>query len=194
MSEAGRHTASRRPRGLLIALAILVVAVVAALLGVTGTYALWNGKASTGATTVTSGTATITVGALSSMNTSILAPGTGVTGTFTVKNTGTIPLSTRVATSATSVAYAASATNAVVLGELTLHVTFVATASACTTGLTGSTGRLSTFDTGAAFSTLAVGATGIACVEMDLDSDAPQSVSGAVTNFTLTVTGTQGAA
>lgn len=187
----GRHRAARRHRWILPVALALVVAVATALLGVGGTYALWNGTASTAATTVKSATATITVGTLSTMNTTVLGPGTGVTGTFAVKNTGSIPLSMRVATTSTKVASATNASSAAVLGELTLRLTNVSSAAACTAGLSGASGRLAAFDTGSGSFTLQPGASTVGCVELVLDADAPQSVSGAVTDFTLTVTGTQ---
>lgn len=187
----GRHRAVRRHRWIPPVALALVVAVATALLGVGGTYALWNGTASTAATTVKSATATITVGTLSTMNTTVLGPGTGVTGTFAVKNTGSIPLSMRVATTSTKVASATNASSAAVLGELTLHLTNVSSAAACTAGLSGASGRLAAFDTGSSSFTLQPGASSVGCVELVLDADAPQSVAGAVTDFTLTVTGTQ---
>lgn len=187
----GRHRAVRHHRWIGPVALALVVAVATALLGVGGTYALWNGTASTAATTVKSATATITVGTLSTMNTTVLGPGTGVTGTFAVKNTGSIPLSMRVATTSTKVASAANASSAAVLGELTLRLTNVSSAAACTAGLSGASGRLAAFDTGSSSFTLQPGASSVGCVELVLDADAPQSVSGAVTDFTLTVTGTQ---
>lgn len=190
-SGRARHRAPQRRRWIWLTVATLVVAVVVALVGVGGTYALWNGSAATAASTVKSGTAGISVSGLSAMNTPVLAPGTGVTGTFTVKNTGSVPLTVRVSTTATRVASATSASDATVLGEQTLRLTSVSSASACRTGLAGTSGRLAAFDTGAGYLTLPVGATGVSCVEVDLDTDAPQSVAGAVTNFTLTVTGTQ---
>lgn len=187
----GRHRAPRRHRWILPVALALVVAVVTALIGVGGTYALWNGTASTTATTVRSATATITVSTLSTMNSTVLGPGTGVTGTFTAKNTGSVPLSMRVATTATKVSSATNASSSAVLGELTLRLTTVSSASACAAGLSGGSGRLAAFDTGSGSFTLQPGASTVGCVEMTLDSDAPQSVSGAVTDFTLTVTGTQ---
>lgn len=187
----GRHRAVRRHGWIPPVALALVVAVATALLGVGGTYALWNGTASTAATTVKSATATITVGTLSTMNTTVLGPGTGVTGTFAVKNTGSIPLSMRVVTTSTKVASATNASSAAVLGELTLRLTNVSSAAACTAGLSGASGRLAAFDTGSSSFTLQPGASSVGCVELVLDADAPQSVSGAVTDFTLTVTGTQ---
>ncbi|QQD75507.1 hypothetical protein I8920_11800 [Curtobacterium sp. YC1] len=181
----GRHRATRRHRWVWPVALGLVVAVGTALLGTGGTYALWNGTASTAATSVRSATATITVGTLSSMNTTVLGPGTSTRGTFTVRNTGSIPLSMRVATtSATSSSTAA-------LGELTLRLATVSSAADCAAGLAGASGRLATFDTGSSSFTLPAGASGVGCVEVVLDADAPQSVAGATTDFTLTVTGTQ---
>ncbi|MBA8991072.1 hypothetical protein FHW23_002337 [Curtobacterium pusillum] len=187
----GRHRARRRHRWIWPTVIALVVAVVTAMLGTGGTYALWNGTASTSASTVRSATATITTGTLSAMNTAVLGPGSGTTGTFAVRNTGSIPLTMRVATTSTTVADATNSTPAAVLGELTLRLAVVGSTGDCRTGLSGASGRLASFDTGSGSFTLAAGATAVGCVEMDLDADAPQAVSGAVADFTLTVTGTQ---
>ncbi|MCS6551974.1 CalY family protein [Curtobacterium flaccumfaciens] len=181
----GRHRAARRYRWVWPVAIALVVAVGTALLGAGGTYALWNGTASTAATTVRSATATITVGSTTAMNTAVLGPGTSTTGTFTVRNTGSIPLSMRVTTTASKSSVAAAT------GELTLHLAMVSSAAKCVPGLTGTSGRLATFDTGSGSFTLPAGGSGIACLEMALDADAPQAVAGATTDFTLTVTGTQ---
>ncbi|WXF90508.1 TasA family protein [Curtobacterium flaccumfaciens pv. flaccumfaciens] len=181
----GRHRAARRYRWVWPVAIALVVAVGTALLGAGGTYALWNGTASTGATTVRSATATITVGSTTAMNTAVLGPGTSTTGTFTVRNTGSIPLSMRVTTTASKSSVAAAT------GELTLHLAMVSSAAKCVPGLTGTSGRLATFDTGSGSFTLPAGGSGMACLEMTLDADAPQTVAGATTDFTLTVTGTQ---
>lgn len=196
MPRSGRHAAPRPRRarirllvGAVVAAAVVVV-IVAASLGGGGTLALWNGGASTNTATVRSGTATITVGTMTAMNTAVLGPGSGTLGTFTVKNTGTIPLTMRVQTTATSVAYSATSDDAV-LAELTLHLSLVASAADCRPGLGGSSSRLATFDTGSGYYTMPAGGSGTGCVEIDLDADAPQSIAGAVTNFTLTVTGTQ---
>lgn len=186
-----RHRAPRRPRWIWPTVTALVVAVVTALLGTGGTYALWNGTASTTASTVRSGTATIATGPLSAMNTAVLGPGTGTTGTFTVRNTGSVPLSMRVATTATKVSYATNATTTAVLDELTLRLSVVGAPADCRAGLAGASGRLAAFDTGSSSFTLAAGASAVGCVETVLDADAPQTVAGAVTDFTLTVTGTQ---
>lgn len=183
----GRHRAARRYRWVWPVAIALVVAVGTALLGAGGTYALWNGTASTASTTVRSATATVTVGSTTAMNTAVLGPGTSTTGTFTVRNTGSIPLPMRVTTTASKSSVAAAT------GELTLHLAMVSSAAKCVPGLTGTSGRVATFDTGSGSGsfTLPAGVSGTACLEMVLDADAPQAVAGATTDFTLTVTGTQ---
>ncbi|MBT1680722.1 M73 family metallopeptidase [Curtobacterium aurantiacum] len=181
----GRHRAARRHRWVWPVALALVVAVGTALLGTGGTYTLWNGTASTSGTAVHSATATITVGSTTAMNTAVLGPGTSTTGTFTVRNTGSIPLSMRVATTSAKSSVAAAT------GELTLHLAMVSSTAKCVPGLTGTSGRLAAFDTGTGSFTLPAGTSGIGCLEMALDADAPQSVAGATTDLTLTVTGTQ---
>jgi hypothetical protein len=185
-----RHRAAPRRRWVWPTALALVVAVVTALLGSGATYALWNGTASTTASTVKSGSATITVSPLTAMNTSRLAPGASTTGTFSVTNTGSTALGMRVMTTATKVSYA-NTTDAAVLGEVTLKLSLVSSAAACRPGVGGYSARVATFDTGSGYLTLPTGGGGVGCVEMTLDSDAPQAVSGAVVDFTLTVTGTQ---
>jgi hypothetical protein len=175
-----------------VALGVVLVAVVTASVVATGgTYALWNAAAGTSnAVTITSGSATIRVSVLSALRSPALAPGSSTTGTFTVRNTGTVPLSMRVATTATKVSYV-SVPDSTVLGTQTLHLNSVQSAAACRPGTGGASGPLATFDTGSGYFTLPVGVTATACVEIVVARDAPQSISGAVTDFTLTVTGTQ---
>lgn len=186
----GRHRAPRRHRWVWTTAAALTAGVLVALLGSGGTYALWNASASTQGATIRSGTAALSVSALSTTRTPALGPGTSTTGTFTVRNSGTVPLSIRVVTSSTEVTWG-DATDADVLSSQTLHLSSVGSASSCRPGLGGARGPLASFDTGSGYYTLPVGATGTACIEVALSADAPQSVSGAVTDFTLTVSGTQ---
>lgn len=189
-TTTGRHRAAPRRRWVLPTALALAVAVITALFGSGSTYALWNGTASTTASTVRSGTATITVSPLTAMNTARLAPGTSTTGTFSVKNTGSTALGMRVMTTAEKVSYA-DTTDAAVLGEVTLKLSLVGSAADCRPGIGGYSARVASFDTGSGYLTLPSGGGGVGCVEMMLDSDAPQAVSGAVVDFTLTVTGTQ---
>jgi hypothetical protein len=189
-TTTGRHRAAPRRRWIWPTALALAVAVVTALLGSGATYALWNGTASTTASTVKSGTATITVSPLTAMNSVPLAPGASTTGTFSVKNTGSTALGMRVMTTAATVAYAKT-TDAAVLGEVTLKLSLVGSAADCPPGIGGYSARVASFDTGSGYLTLPTGGGGVGCVEMMLDADAPQAVSGAVVDFTLTVTGTQ---
>lgn len=198
MPPRGRHSAGRgRPSGVTRRSVLLVVPVVLAVLlgglvGTGGTNALWTDAATAGGgSVVRSGTASVFVSPLTAMNTAVLGPGASSTGTFTVRNDGTVPLSMRVAVTATKVSYADTSTPTAVLGELTMHLSAVGSAAGCRAGLGGATSRLADFDTGAGYYTLPRNVTATACVEVVLDQDAPQSVSGAVTDFTLTVTGTQ---
>jgi predicted ribosomally synthesized peptide with SipW-like signal peptide len=187
----GRHRAPRRLRWVWALGVALVTAVAAAVVSSGSTYALWNSSAETEGVTVRSGTATLAVTAIAVGAPAPLAPGTSTTGTFTVRNSGTVPLSVRLALTGTKVAYVPSVPAAAVLDELTVRLSSVARASDCRPGLSGYSARPAAFDTGSGYSTLPVGDTGTACVEVVLDADAPQTVAGAVTDFTLTVTGTQ---
>jgi predicted ribosomally synthesized peptide with SipW-like signal peptide len=168
----------------------VAVAVLATVAGTGGTYALWNAAAETDGATIRSGTASVIVSPMTSTRAPVLAPGASTTGTFTARNTGSVPLSMRVTTTSTKVSYV-DVPDSTVLGVQTLRLSAVRDAAACRPGNGGASGALATFDTGTGYFTLPVGVTATACVEIVLASDAPQSVSGAVTDFTLTVTGTQ---
>ncbi|MGN7191250.1 MULTISPECIES: hypothetical protein [unclassified Curtobacterium] len=169
---------------------VLVAGVAAALAGTGGTYALLTDSAGTAGATVRSGTATLTVSQLSATGATVLGPGSSTVGSFAVRNTGTVPLAIRVATTASRVS-SAGTTAAVVLGAQRVTLAPVTSSRACRAGLRGTSGALGTFDTGSGLLTVSPGASSTACVEVALAGDAPQSVTGAVTDFTLTVTGTQ---
>lgn len=163
-----------------------------ALAGGSGTYAFWTtGTTTANGATIRSGSAVVAVSQVSAMRTAALGPGTGTTGTFVVTNTGTVPLDMRATTTSTAVTSAAGASSDAVLGELTLRLSAVGTSDDCRTGLGGASARLARFDTGTGYFVLPAGSRATACVEVDLDTDAPQTTAGAVTDFTLTVTGTQ---
>lgn len=186
----GRHRAPRRLRWAWPVGLGLVFAVATAVVGSGSTYALWNGTASTQASTVRSGTATLVVSPLTAMYATPLAPGRSTTGSFSVRNSGTVPLGIRMQTTTLHVAYA-SVPDSAVLDELTLRLAPVGRAADCRAGLGGYAARPAAFDTGSGYYTLPVGASATGCFEMVLDADAPQTVSGAVTDFTVTITGTQ---
>lgn len=188
-TAGGRHRASRRHRWVLPLALALVVAVGTALLGSAGTYALWNQAASTAPLTVRSGTATLSVSQLV-MSSAPLAPGTGSTGTVTITNTGSVPLTTRVTTTSARVSGTSTA-SAAVLAEVTLRWSVVSSAAACRAGLTATSGRAASFDSGVDRTAVPVGGQRLGCVEVVLDADAPQGVAGAGVDVALTVTGTQ---
>lgn len=193
---AARHVAPRNPTRLRARIALipilLAVVLAIALVAGHGTLALWNAQAkASGGGTVRSGTATVVVGNLPAMYQTAVGPGSSTVGAFTVQNTGSVPLAIRVATSSTKVSYVASTPDSTVLGALTMHLASVSSAPACTAGLSGASGPISTFDTGSGYYTLPAGQKATACLEVSLSSTAPQSVSGAVVDFTVTVTGVQ---
>lgn len=193
---AGRHAAPRRPRARIALIPILLACVVAcavvlALVSSGGTFALWNGQAVGNGGSIRSGTATVVVGNLPAMYQTALGPGSSTVGAFTVQNTGSVPLAIRVATTSTTVAYASPTPDATVLGALTMHLASVSSAPACTAGLSGASGPIASFDTGSGYYTLPAGVKATACLEVSLASTAPQSVSGAVVDFVVTVSGVQ---
>lgn len=170
----------------------MALVVIAALLGARGTLALWRADAAVGAGTIKSGTASLVVSILPPMYATAVGPGGSTIGTFTVQNNGSVPLDIRVSTTSTHVAYAGSTPDATVLGSLTMHLSSVTKASDCKAGLPGASGSIATFDTGAGYYRMPVTTTkAIACLEVSLAADAPQSVSGAVVDFVVTVSGKQ---
>lgn len=191
----GRHARPLRSRLRRRALAVAAVAalvLLTGLLGTRGTLALWNADAaSIGGGTVRSGTASLYVGVMPALRLTALGPGTSTVGAFSVTNQGSVPLSVRVATTSTKVSYVSPTPDATVLGATTLHLASVTSAAACTPGLGGASGPIATFDTGSGYYTLPAGVKAYACLEVTLAADAPQSVSGAVVDFTVTVSGTQ---
>ncbi|PRY64672.1 hypothetical protein B0I08_11257 [Glaciihabitans tibetensis] len=196
MNSPARHlalatpTTSRKPRNTARALlgsALLLVMVSAlALTGVGSTYAMWNKNTAVNASTVTSastgltinGSTTYTIPALGLAN---LAPGQSIMVPLTLANTGTTKLSTAV-TGVTILTNSKGLSN-----ELTLRATQSATCNASTTAGT----RLANFTTVSAPVTMAVGASAPLCLELKMDVDAPMSVSGGSTTFTLNLTATQ---
>ena len=157
--------------------------------GGAGTFALWSGNAVAQPVTISSGTAGLTVNdatsaVLAGMDATKLGPGTSVVSVITLKNTGSTALSTAVTTSLVT------ANTGSLADELTIRLTPVPSVVACTPGLPGESGRISTFGT---FPSDAIPAGGSAlyCLELALDADAPSTVQGGSTSFSLTFTGTQ---
>lgn len=187
-----RASSARRPlRSLWAWTAVVAVAVAVALVATGGTYALWNASTTSNAQLVRSGTAALQLSGQPDLNTP-LAPGQATATTFGVRNSGDVPLSMRVAVTATKTSYGASGTGAGSLDELSLRLTPVSSPSGCTaTTAGGYSARPAAFDTGSGYFTLPSGASAIACLVLTLDADAPATTAGSVADLTITVSGTQ---
>lgn len=157
--------------GVVKAFAVLAVAVSIGLIGTSGTYAYLNTSANaTPVSTISAGTAALTVGS-QSLNWSALAPGNSVTGTFTITNTGDVPL-------ILSAAIAATATGSSTTNPFTVSVAN----GACPASGT---------PTGTLNSTLAAGASTSACLVVTLPTNAPASAQSTNVAITATISGVQ---
>ncbi|RIJ59913.1 hypothetical protein [Clavibacter phaseoli] len=163
---------------------LLTAVVVASLAATGGSYALWNGSASAQPAGVSSGTSGLVVTQQSALDSSRLLPGQGAIGTFTAKNTGTVPLDVAVSARGTS-------SNSAFLGELSVRIGPVASTSACVSGATTWSGRPGQLTTTSGFVRIQPGASAVVCSEVVLDQDAPQSVQGSTGQLTFALTGTQ---
>jgi hypothetical protein len=186
--QAGR--ASRFSRRILSAAGAVVIATIFALIGTGTSYALWNGRATVNASSVTSGATSITIDgqstayALDALDTTKLGPGQSViTPTpFVIQNTGSTRLSVTVAGTTIPAASAALA------AELSLTLS---TAATCTIGTAGATGPLVGYTTTATPIVLAPGASIPVCLQATLDLDAPATLQAKAATFTLAIDATQ---
>jgi hypothetical protein len=190
VQSTARHlVAPRKPRGakaLLGSAALLVLVVVLALTGTGTTYAMWNGQTAVNASTVSSASTGLTVNGsanytIPSLDFAKLTPGQSVLVPVTLANTGTVKLSTAV----TSVVISADSKS--LSSELTLRATQSSTCTASTVAGT----HLASFTTTATPISMAVGASVPICLEIKMDVDAPVTVAGGSTTFTLNLTATQ---
>lgn len=189
MASTALHRAprTRRPlRGLLFSAGLLVVVVASALLGAGGSYAAWNSSTATNASSVTSGTTSLTVNGVTdytfpSLNLAGLGPGQSVYVPLTIANTGTTPLSTVVS----------KTTIVTDVNGLSAELTAAITASSTCTATTMAGTRLATYTTTASPITLAAGASLPICLDIKMDLDAPISVAGGSTTFSMAITATQ---
>ncbi|MBF4599936.1 hypothetical protein ITJ55_03845 [Frigoribacterium sp. VKM Ac-1396] len=184
--SAERASSPRRPlRSLWAGTAVVGGSVAVALVATGGTYALWNGSVAPTAVTVSSGTAGLSVGAVTALDATVLGPGGATAGTFTATNTGSVDLAMRVAAGTTT------ASTSSLVGELTVRLTAVARSADCTTGVGGYSARPSSFDTGSGYFTMPAGVTVTGCVVVTLDGDAPAAVQNQTSSIGLVLTGTQ---
>ena len=167
--------AIQRTRCATVATAAFVIAVSLGLLGAGATDAYFTSTvAATPASTISSGTATLSVGA-ESLNWSNLAPGNSVTGTFTITNTGDVPL----ALSATTTTTMTTMTPPVPTNPFTISVAN----GACPAAPGVPAGSLS--------GTLAAGATTSACLVVTLPANAPSTAQSANAAISTTISGVQ---
>jgi hypothetical protein len=191
MSSSALHKArpTRRPlRALLMSAGLLVLVVAIALLSAGGSYAAWNTSTTTNASAVTSGSTALTVNGSTSytvpnLSLTALGPGQSVLVPITLKNVGTTPLNATVSkTTIVSDTQGLSAELAVV----------ATTSSACTATASTVTGtRLATFTTTATPFTLQAQASLPICLEIKMDVDAPMTVAGGSTTFSMAITAVQ---
>jgi len=156
--------------GAIKAAAVLAIAVTIGLAGTGGTYAYLNSSATASpGSTVSAGTAALTVGA-QSLNWSALAPGDSVTGTFTISNTGDVPLvlSATIATTMTP-----------------------AIASPFTISVANGVCPASGVPSGTLNSTLAAGSTTSACLVVTLPANAPATAQSASAAIAVSISGVQ---
>lgn len=151
-----------------------------ALAGTGTTYALWNGETAVDASTVTSGSTSLSINGTTDyaipLDLTRIGPGQSVWTPLTIANTGTTPLSA-------AVSNASVITQSRGLADsLALTLT---QATTCTAGLGGVTGQLSSFTTSATPYLLPVGSAVQLCLEISMNADAPEAVQGGAANFTL---------
>lgn len=170
-------------RRLLSATIAVSIAVIAALSATGVTYAMWNGKTTVDGSSVSSGTTSVTINDVSdyvlpALTTSKLLPGRSVVSApLTVRNTGYTPVSITIGSTVFADPSSPVSSNLLVV---------VRQASFCEPTAFGTTP--------ASFTTpivLARGASTQVCVEARLRNDAPASVQGLESTFTITFAAVQ---
>ena len=172
--------------------ALLSGAVALGLAATGGSYALWSSSAPGRTTgTVTTGTAALAVTQPTGLTSTGLLPGTSAVGSFSLANRGAVPLAATVTTAGARAMYDGPVAGAS-LDELQLRVAAQPAGGTCASALSGAAAsRLVGFRAADVLPRLEPGASATICVEVLLDSDAPQSVQGAVDNWSVRVVGTQ---
>lgn len=185
----GKHTRRRTSplRTILSATASLTLALVLAVFGAGGTYALWSSTAVASPTvTMTAGNAALAVGTLA-LPTTALYPGLTVYAPVTVQNTGTVPLTVRVA------GLVPPTTSTALSQNLTVGVAAAASAGACTAGVAPTwTGTFAgAVPAALATPTLAPGASVVLCASLSLSVAAPAAAQGQSAGFGIMLDGLQ---
>lgn len=174
-----RHRALRRPRvslkGLVTSLCAVSAGTFAAVLGVGGTYALWNDASAIDGTVITSGILNLDVsGSLDSAHWSKLLPGEHHVQHVAVENTGNIPLDLS----------ALAAQTGGDVGSFELRLQLVGTADACGSPIGGADALGGMVGLGV----LAPASVVHLCVDVTLSATA---LPGDDAGFSLTLTGGQ---
>ena len=172
-------------RPLWSATGIVVIGLLAIVATAGGTYALFGTSATTSASVVTSGSAGVAVTSVSALDVAKLGPGRSVSGTFTARNTGTVPLALRLTGTAPT------STDAAVVGELRATAAVLRSGTACTITTAGASARAASLDTGSSWTTLPAGQSLTGCLVLTLDSDAPATVQSKSAPVGFVLAGTQ---
>ncbi|TFB77367.1 hypothetical protein E3O06_01045 [Cryobacterium glaciale] len=175
-----------RVRSLALAAASAFLAVILATTAAGGTYALLNSSAATPSSTMTSGTATMTVSPLA-LPAVALYPGLVIAAPVTVTNTGDVPLSVTVSS------LIAPTVTSNLSGSLVIGLVAVANAAACTSGVSPTwTGTFAAAPPGAVGAPLAQAQSQTLCVSVALAVNAPDSSqTSSAANFSVVLTGGQ---
>ncbi|TFD54523.1 hypothetical protein E3T55_03625 [Cryobacterium frigoriphilum] len=192
----GRHSPARRgfryalsARSMLLCAALLALTLCVVVVSSGGTYARLNSQVSAPVATIASGTATLTVSALTLPNVP-LYPGLTVAAPVTVTNVGNVPLVLSVSAltpPTTSTPLSASLS----VGVAVIGV--VGSAPTCSATVTPAwTQTFATAARGGISPTLATGAAAILCVAVTLAASAPLNSQGhSASQFALVITGIQ---
>ncbi len=149
-----------------------------------GTYALLSATEEVPEATITAGTLDLRVNGSSSaaLGTWTVTPTTPVARAFTVSSASDVP--------STLSASARATTSQAIIGNTQLRITPVASAAACTVGLSGPLGDVNGYSV-SSLGRLAETQTRTFCLEVRLKAGTPVTQSGQGVGFALEVTATQ---
>jgi hypothetical protein len=191
MTRSARRTARIRPSRVSVlgmgGGVVAAAAVVVALLPGMGSYALWNGAATTDAGIVTAGTVSVTETIAPPLDVVFRSGRTSTTGGVLVTNTGSVT------TAVTSVATLGPGSSAPLAGTISLLAWPTASTASCTAGAAVPAGAYSTTWASAAgvplTGTLAAGASTAFCIRASMNvASASGIASGSVVNLSIATT------
>ncbi|MFC5929346.1 hypothetical protein [Cryobacterium melibiosiphilum] len=169
---------------MLLTAAMLALTLCMVVVSSGGTYARLSSRAPIPASTISSGSATLTVSALS-LPTTLLYPGLTLAAAVTVTNTGDVPL-------VLFPSLTPPATTTALSGVLTVGVAVVDSPTACTAATAATWTKTFAGPASDSFSsTLPIGGSATLCVQATLPMNAPAASSNSATNFALVITGIQ---